>query len=184
MRVEILAVRHAAPVEGGLCYGQCDVAVALGPDATAAAILAVLHEAGFWPDRVWSSPSARCAEPAERVARQLGLDVAIDDRLIELHFGDWEGRAWKEIERVDASTLDRWMRSWETEAPPGGEMVAQLTARVRGWHDGLGPGRHLLIGHAGAVRALRVIVGSEDWPAAMRREVGHIAGELFRSSAS
>ncbi|HEY0138799.1 MAG TPA: histidine phosphatase family protein, partial [Nannocystis sp.] len=82
------AIRHAPVQAVGLCYGRSDVETAIGHDTAAARVLAY----GPWSlDRVWSSPSARCHEPAARIAAALAVPLVIDERLYELDFGAWEG---------------------------------------------------------------------------------------------
>jgi alpha-ribazole phosphatase len=143
-------------------------------------VSAAAEAQGVVPDQVWSSPSSRCVAPATLVAQRLGLPLRMDDRLNELGFGEWEGRSWKEIEASDAATLQAWMLAWETMAPPGGETVGELVRRVREWYWSVEAERcHLLVGHAGVIRALRVISGQDDWHGAMGREVASLVPERF-----
>jgi alpha-ribazole phosphatase len=162
----------------GLCYGRHDVSAALGDEEAVAAILDAIPATAF--NRVWSSPASRCLGPARAVARKLHLRVSIDERLAELDFGTWEGRTWAEIEASDAPTLRAWMSAWQTAAPPGGETVASLEHRVRQWVTSLErQSGHLLVGHAGVIRALRVIAERCDWAGAMRSEVAWLTAEHF-----
>ncbi|HEY0136378.1 MAG TPA: histidine phosphatase family protein, partial [Nannocystis sp.] len=74
---------------------------------------------------------------------------------------------------------DRWTADWQHVAPPGGETVAQLEARVRGWWSALcREHTHLLLAHAGVIRALQVIAGA-DWPTAMATPIDHLAPHRF-----
>ena len=175
MTARVLAFRHAPVVDAGLCYGRADVAVTLSVDETARTIIDAIHSSQSGADRVWSSPAKRCADPAAIVARELGVPHQVDDRLSELGFGDWEGRPWAEIEAGDGARLREWMEAWQTARPPGGETVAELEHRVREWLGTLGSGEtHVLVAHAGAIRALWVITGVCDWRGAMGREVEHL----------
>ncbi|MGB5809069.1 MAG: histidine phosphatase family protein, partial [Polyangiales bacterium] len=84
----------------------------------------------------------------------------------------WEGRRWSEIERVDADPYHDWMAHWQTLAPPEGEALGVFETRVRRWHDSLDlEATHLLVAHAGVVRALRVLRHGVDWTSAMREAV-------------
>ena len=110
----------------------------------------------------------------------LELPVSIDPALWELHFGVWEGRSWAEIAAGDGARMRRWMEHWRGEAPPGGERVVDLEARVERWWLRLAPGgQHLLVAHAGVIRALRVVVREMEWEEAMATEVPHLALESF-----
>jgi alpha-ribazole phosphatase len=176
----LVAIRHPAVAVEGTCYGRSEVALA-DPAGAPDQLLAALGPQGLRFDQVWSSPLARCAQPARAIADRLGLVLHIDDRLTEVDFGRWEGRTWREIEAEDPAGLATWMSRWLTEAPPGGETVAAFDARVAGWVAVLAPtASHLLVGHAGAVRALRVIVGRSTWREAMDAPFAALAIEVFR----
>ena len=72
---------------------------------------------------VVSSPLVRARE----TAAHLSDDVTIDDRFIELDYGDWDGRA---LTDVPAETWAQW-RSDPDFRPPGGETLNELDSRVR-----------------------------------------------------
>lgn len=74
-------------------------------------------------DRVLSSPLAR----ARQTAGAFGLDVEIDERLIELDYGDYDGVPMGE---VPPSAWAAWRADIDF-APPGGESLAVLGRRVR-----------------------------------------------------
>ena len=48
-------------------------------------------------DAVYSSPLLRARLTAEAVNRHHGLPVMLDDRLMEINGGLWEGRPWAEL---------------------------------------------------------------------------------------
>lgn len=168
------AVRHAPVRVAGVCYGRAEVEPAMTSEDAAARILALCPIG-----QVWSSPSARCREPATLVAAALGAPLTVDERLYELDFGAWEGRSWDALALEDAAALRRWTDDWLRVAPPGGEDVGRLERRVRAWWGALDRGRaHLLVGHAGVIRALKVIAGA-SWPAAMATPIPHLAPHRF-----
>ena len=72
--------------------------------------------------RVISSPLRRCRETAAAIT----ADIGIDDRLIEIAYGELEGVP---VSDVPAETWRAW-RSDSGWAPPGGESHDQLAARV------------------------------------------------------
>jgi broad specificity phosphatase PhoE len=83
-------------------------------DAVAAALLT--------PARVVSSPLGRARETAAR----LGVDVEIDERWIEVDYGELEGVPLGE---VDPRTWATW-RADPSWAPPGGESLTSVGRRV------------------------------------------------------
>lgn len=176
----LITIRHAPTVADGLCVGQHDVPTTITHDDAAERMrLALSHEREVDTIvRVWSSPLSRCREPAARLARALGTSHTIDPRLLELDYGAWEGRAWDTIAREDGARMHAWMNAWQTAAPPSGESVAILEARVRGWWEAL-DATQVLVAHAGVVRALRVIARGMTWAEAMRATVPHLEVERF-----
>lgn len=132
------------------------------------------------PSLVWSSPLSRCADLADRAAAALGVPSRRDDRLLEISYGLWEGRAWTEVERDEPQRFRAWVARWETEGCPGGESAREVESRVRSWWEGLPlEGAHLLIGHAGVLRALQVIAGRRSWAEAMAAPIAHLAWMRF-----
>lgn len=53
------------------------------------------------------------------------------------------------------------LRDFATFSAPGGEDLAQLTARVNDFLDELGAGRHLVFAHGGVLRAVMRQVGPD-----------------------
>jgi alpha-ribazole phosphatase len=127
------------------------------------------------PSLVWSSLAARCRGPASRVACALGLPHRQDPLLAELDQGAWEGLPWEVIEQNFPEHYRAWMADWKNLSPPGGEGVAGIEARARRWLSALPQeGTHLLLAHAGFVRAMWVVTQGIDWETAMSRHVPHL----------
>lgn len=151
----ILLVRHGetGPNRDGLLLGRADPTLTeLGrrqADAVARA-LAPLAVSG-----VVSSPLGRARETAEAIAGECGLDVEVDERLVELDYGDWEGVPYADVPPDDSR---RW-RSDPTFAPPGGESLAALQRRVTSWcreaFDGRAadPGVLVAVSHVSPIKA-------------------------------
>ncbi len=78
---------------------------------------------------VISSPLQRAHDTATTAAKRLGLDVAIDDDLIETDFGGWEGLTFSEAAERDPELHRRWLRDTSTE-PPDGESFDDVNLRV------------------------------------------------------
>ncbi|MCV7381016.1 bifunctional RNase H/acid phosphatase [Mycobacterium alsense] len=78
---------------------------------------------------VFSSPLQRAYDTAAAVAKPLGLDVTVDDDLIETDFGAWEGLTFAEAAERDPELHRRWLRDTST-TPPGGESFDAVLERV------------------------------------------------------
>jgi probable phosphoglycerate mutase len=104
-----------------------------------------------------SSPLGRARATMDIIRRQLDLPLdgyAVDERLAELAFGDWEGMTAREIR---AAAPEAWAvfqaAPWDG-APCGGESYADMVARLRGWLDEL-QGDVVVVAHGAVGRALR-----------------------------
>ena len=171
--MKLWLVRHAQPLVGaGVCYGRLDMAADVAATAECATALAALLPAGIC---VISSPLQRCEQLAHDLcAQRPDLAYKTDGRLQEMDFGQWEGRAWQDIDRAE---LESWTQDF-ANYPVGhdGESVARFMARVGAAFDALpGPGADaadtVWITHAGVIRATsllaqgqRQIGRASQWP--------------------
>jgi alpha-ribazole phosphatase len=149
--VELYLVRHTAPeVAHGICYGRTDLDVCAGFEHELAKVQTKL--AGIVPARFYSSPQLRCL----RLAKALDLGKpALDERLVELHFGRWELQSWDDIPRDE---FDAWAHAYVDQAPPGGESFRAMHGRVAAFLHEIGKepcnGPVIVITHAGVIRAM------------------------------
>ena len=81
-------------------------------------------------DAVISSPLQRAYDTAATAAKTLGLDVTVDEDLIETDFGAWEGLTFGEASQRDPELHGRWLQHTSVE-PPGGESFDTVAHRVR-----------------------------------------------------
>ncbi len=108
---------------------------------------------------VVSSPLERCAQTAAAVVVGRDLSVQTDDRLGEARYGDWTGRAIKELAREPLWKVVQQHPSAAVFPGPGGEGLAQTQARavaaVRGWNAQLGPDAvWLACSHGDVIKAI------------------------------
>jgi broad specificity phosphatase PhoE len=177
-------VRHAPTTLSGVCYGQSDVPVQ--PEAAEAARLIAREwqrEGNVGPPEVWASPWARAQSVAVELARLWHVPWDTDARLSELCFGVWEGREYDEIARTDAARWQAWALNYELEAPPQGETVADLRARVTAWLDErrAGTATVLAVTHAGVIRTARALIGGLPYSAVVGQAVPHLRIEKVLS---
>ena len=103
----------------GLLLGRLDVELNATGRGQAVAVAAGLPR----PDRVISSPLRR----ARDTASAFGRPVEVDERWIELDYGELDGRP------MSALDPDGW-HGWRSDinyVPPGGESLFELGRRVR-----------------------------------------------------
>ncbi|MVA98778.1 histidine phosphatase family protein [Nitratireductor sp. CAU 1489] len=117
-----------------------------------------------------ASPLRRTRETMELVRAEMGLpaaDYRTDSRLVEVHFGDWQGFTIEEIEQARPGAGARRDRDKWGFLPPGrdAESYADLAARVRGWMDEI-ENPTVCVTHGGVIRAVFLIAGRLDRHAA------------------
>lgn len=79
-------------------------------------------------DAIYSSPLERAIETAEPTALRKNLEIVRDPDLGEIHFGEWQGKSFAEIETHEAWSRFNSFRS-STRAP-GGELMLEAQARM------------------------------------------------------
>jgi broad specificity phosphatase PhoE len=107
-----------------------------------------------------ASPLGRARSTMELVRGSLNLppgDYAVDDRLREIAYGQWEGSTLSQMRQADpdifaAREADKW-----TVPPPGGESYAAVQARMSDWYRQL-TADTVAVAHGGTARALMVVL--------------------------
>lgn len=129
--MRLLLVRHGETEYNrrGLALGRDDVP---------------LNERGLWQARragealsgepltaVYSSPLRRALDTAEQVASPHGLEVRVEERLIEMEIGDVEGYTFAEVRERHPGLLEAWMSDDGPSQPmPGGERLLDVDERA------------------------------------------------------
>ena len=108
---------------------------------------------------VVSSPLERCTQTAAAVVAGRDLPVQTDDRLGEARYGDWTGRAIKELAKEALWNVVQQHPSAAVFPGPEGEGLAQTQARAvaafRAWNATLGPdGVWLACRHGDVIQAI------------------------------
>lgn len=118
----IYLIRHTkVALDRGYFYGRSDVALADSFADEASRIKGLLPRREAMP--VWSSPLSRC----RLLAEELFPAFELDDRLLELDFGDWEMKAFSEV--PDAAR-EHYLSNFDRVSPPNGERFLDLQARA------------------------------------------------------
>lgn len=81
---------------------------------------------GLQGARAVTAPAQRCRETAGLAGFP---DARIDARWAELDFGGWTGRTFQEVWEEDRGPVEGWLADPRV-APPGGESLDELRARV------------------------------------------------------
>jgi alpha-ribazole phosphatase len=70
---------------------------------------------------------------AERIGAHLGVVPSQHAELRELDFGQWEGLTYEGIMTSDRAIAESWYENAFELAPPGGETLLELGARIDRW---------------------------------------------------
>lgn len=161
------AWRHP-PARGAAqrCIGRTDLPVDPRRAKRLAHRLRTFARRHALPRVVITSPLARSRDVGRWLARW-GWTHRVDPALAELDFGEWDGRPWSAVPR---EALDAWCMDFASYRPGGGESVAALLQRVRGFDPGAA---RLVVTHGGWLSAALWLAAQADrlpdatrWPAA------------------
>ena len=146
----ILFVRHGetAPNRKGLLLGRSDPPLTDRGREQADELAQRL--AALEPRAVLSSPLGRAQATAAPIAAAAGHAVEVDDRLVEIDYGEWDGQPLADL---TAEVVSRW-RADADFAPPGGESLRMVGGRVAGFcEERLGRDVVVAVSHVSPIKA-------------------------------
>lgn len=103
---------------------------------------------------VYSSPQKRAWETAMSIAKSQCVPVYPLESLVEISYGEWEGRTSRDILSTDKALYEAWWQRPATVAPPGGESLSQVDGRCRSaWEyiSGRLTGDTAIVAHGGTL---------------------------------
>lgn len=146
--MSIYLIRHTdIDLPKGICYGQLEVPLKKNHLRDFTKMRKLLPNS---IDRVFSSSSQRCTE----LARFIDENYKVDNALLELNYGDWEGQLWQDINIED---LKKWSENIVHERPNNGENLLELFERVSEFFNKLRMNDAediVVVCHAGVIRCL------------------------------
>ncbi len=130
MMTELYLVRHGETDlnVSGVYYGWTDCSLNEKGLTQAEGLKETLKASAF--DAVIASSLKRALETAAIVASCPLAAVIQDERLRELHFGEWEGMHYTEVREKHKDLWDQWGQDWKNTAPPSGESFRDFCSRV------------------------------------------------------
>ena len=157
MAARVHLVRHCAHADvGRVLSGRCTGTPLSAEGRAQARWLAGRFARGEAVAAIHSSPRLRARETARAIAERLELEVELTDALDEVDFGAWTGRSFAELDGDPDWT--RWNVARATAATPGGETMAQATARAVAHIDDIAgrewPGAVLCVSHCDVIRGV------------------------------
>jgi probable phosphoglycerate mutase len=151
--IKLALLRHAPTAWNaeGRVQGTSDIPLSAAGRAAAASWRLPGSVAGW---RRTTSPLARCRETAALLQPEIAATA--EPRLVEMSWGQWEGRRIEELRReLGDDMIEREVKGLDFHAP-GGESPRSVQERVKPWLAEIGAAGSdtLAITHKGVVRAI------------------------------
>lgn len=130
--MHILLVRHGETAwnREGRYQGRTDVP--LSPDGEAQVRRLGVRLAHVRITRAVSSPLSRAKTTAEAILVGRNVTLELDDGLLEISHGAWEGKLSADVEAAHAEMLGTWRQRPDRDVPagPGAETLGQVENRA------------------------------------------------------
>ena len=94
------------------------------------AVLVGQYFNGLEIDAIYSSPLSRALQTAQKIAQFHDIKVQHLQGIIDMSFGDWEGRPHQEIRENDKETYRQWVETPHLVKLPGGEGLDDVRVRA------------------------------------------------------
>jgi broad specificity phosphatase PhoE len=114
---------------GGIWQGQLDTALSANGREQAQAAAAALT--AYSPAVIVSSDLERAADTARALASRLGLQVRFDERLREIHAGQWQGMTAGDVAEQFPEEQAALMAGEDIQRGIDGESLGQVAERTR-----------------------------------------------------
>lgn len=161
--MRLIFIRHGQTEwnRQGRYQGRTDVPLCAAGVVEAHGAGAALRESGA--SLLLSSPLERARATARIIAARLGaVACQVDDRLIELGFGEWEGLTQTEIKARWPELLRAWKRAPQSVRFPGGESLEEASRRLEDflrrppWTGIADPRCVIAVTHTGPIRMAKL----------------------------
>jgi probable phosphoglycerate mutase len=160
MTTTLLFVRHGSTewtAPPSRYQGRTDLPLSAQGRAEAEQLARRLRAMKF--DAIYSSPLRRTRETALALAvGRRPVRFETDGRIIELSYGEWEGKRHASVQADEPDALAAWTAG--VAPPPGGESRFSLLQRVSAFLDDIvGEGIVVLVTHKEVIRAGAIALG-------------------------
>jgi len=163
--MNIYLLRHGETEENKnkFYYGKLDVSLNENGKAQALKAKEFLKEVNF--NKVYTSERLRTKETAKLAVDERFNNFIADKRINEMDFGEFEGKTYKEIQRLYPKEYETWSNNWMGFSPPGGESYLMLYNRVKEFMAELFKEQSnniLVVTHGGIIRTIFCYVLGEN----------------------
>lgn len=164
-----ILIRHGESLSNreGRVQGQADVKLSDTGRQQATAVASWCKSQSFHKKscELWSSPLCRARETADVIGAAIGLSAQIEDKLVELNAGVFQGHLWDDLADRFPEDVAQWRSGDVNFQIPGGESRRQLAERGRHALQSLScrpVDSMVIVAHGGVLTAaLGLLVGRE-----------------------
>lgn len=156
--LELVLVRHGQ-TDGnkeGIYYGWLDLPLNELGKAQALKIREKIKDMKF--EAIYTSPLLRALDTTRRIKPDQDTPILLSEGLKELHFGEWEGMTYSEIQEHFPQLWEEWCKDWVDFRFPRGESFRQVYQRVTCEIDHIIQTHHhgkvLVVTHHGCIRGI------------------------------
>jgi probable phosphoglycerate mutase len=135
-------------------------------------------------ERIISSPLIRCSETAQYSADRLGLEVEIDERLIEIGHGDWEKRLRDEIMTSEPDNWYLWKNEPSKITFSSGDSMHKVAERWQSFIATVPTVPTLVVTHDAVVRSAIVLAQGQTIDDMWKVHMENAAYAKFDATAS
>lgn len=128
---QIILVRHGQTEWNRIERFRGRADVPLNQTGLAQAEATAQRIAADWqPAAVYAGPLSRTVQTAEAIAAACQRQVEVEQRLIDIDYGDWQGLTPDEVRERSPEALAAWYEIPHLARIPGGETLEQVRARA------------------------------------------------------
>ncbi|MDI1244594.1 MAG: histidine phosphatase family protein [Rhodoferax sp.] len=175
----IIAIRHGETAWNVDTRLQGHLDIGLNPKGLWQAEQAARALADESIDAIYASDLLRAWHTARAIAQTTGASLLASQNLRERCFGRFEGKTYGELEAQWPEEALRWRQREPAWAPPGGESLLALRARIAAAVDAMAAqhvgGQIVLVAHGGVLDVLYRLATGQELQAPRTWQLGNAA---------
>ena len=137
-------------------------------------------------DYRWISSPMKRAQETTRLLGGKTIEITIDPRLQEMHWGKWEGRTLAALRKELGEEMARNERRGLDFQPVGGESPREVQGRLRSWLEDVATAGSpcIAVTHKGVIRAMMALASGWDMLGKPPHRLNWESAHLFRVRVS
>lgn len=164
--MNIYLVRHGETEKNTLkkYYGNLDVGLNERGKAQCEYLKEKLKNIEF--SKIYTSKMKRAIETANIIFDNMKEYIVKDERLNEMNMGDFEGKDYKELEKLYPKEWKNWCENWKESSPPKGESYRMFYSRVKHFIDDIlkeDDDNILIVAHGGVIKSIYTYILGGDF---------------------